>query len=548
MNLLWHKPYHPRTRSKHQSAKPPPTGPRCLYIASVGLVMLAAGVGLWLQLAGSDTPGAPASPVADSLPPRPAETALLNRSTAPSAPLPAPLPPDLPESGAPTARPSFEQWLARVRRVAEGRGISPRTPDAALTDLRPIDGVLKQDARQSEYQKTFFEYLQGTVSGARIQRGRALLQRHHALLDTMERKYGVSAPVLIALWGMESDFGAVTGSTPVIATLASLAYDGRRRERFLDELLAALAIIDEGRASPAQMRGSWAGAMGQPQFLPSTYLQHGRDGDGDGRVDIWTSEADTLASAASYLFNLGWRRGEPWIREARLPAGFDHYQARLDVRRSLSDWGRLGVVGGDGQALPDSETKASILLPAGHLGPAILVFENFRVITDWNRSLHYALAVGHLANRIAGAGPLRAGPPPGDKALPRGTIEAMQRQLTALGFDAGEPDGMVGRQTRAAVRDYQRATGRIADAYPNAELARAIARDAGVEPAPAPGRVVADIQRYLNALGHDAGTVDGIFGNRTSTAIRAYQRSAGLPETGQPSTNLLRQLAADVGG
>jgi membrane-bound lytic murein transglycosylase B len=379
---------NPRTRSKHQSAKPPPTGPRWLNVAPASLVVLAAGIRLWLQLAGGDTPGAPVSPVADNPSPQPAETSLPDRQTTPSAPLPAPLPLALPEPAAPTVKPSFQQWPVQVRRVAEERGISPRTLDAALTDLRPIDRVLKQDARQSEYQKTFFEYLQGSASSTRIQRGRALLQRYRTLLDALERKYGVSAPVLIALWGMESDFGAVTGSKPVIATLATLAYDGRRRERFLEELLAALAIIDEGRASPAQMRGSWAGAMGQPQFLPSTYLQHGRDGDGDGRVDIWTSEADTLASTASYLFNLGWRRGEPWIREARLPAGFDHYQARLDLRRSLSDWGRLGVLGGDGQALPDSETKASILLPAGHQGPAILVFENFRVITDWNRSLH----------------------------------------------------------------------------------------------------------------------------------------------------------------
>ena len=544
MSPTLHRPSDSNSQSRPQSAKSPTNRPKWLDIAPVGLVVLAAAVGLSLQLAGGDTTGAPAPPVAGNLTPQPAETSLPDRPNAPSALLP----PNLRESGAPTEGPSFEQWLSGIHRVAEDRGISPRTLDLALTNLQPIDGVLKLDTRQSEYQKTFFEYLQGTVSGARIQRGRVLLQRHQALLDELERKYGVSAPVLIALWGMESDFGAVTGSTPVIATVATLAYGGRRRERFLEELLAALAIINEGHASPAQMRGSWAGAMGQPQFLPSTYLQHGRDGDGDGWVDIWGSTADTLTSAAYYLFNRGWRPGEPWIREAWLPAGFDHYQARLDTQRSLSDWGHLGVRDSDGQPLPDSEIKASILLPAGHQGPAILVFENFRIITDWNRSLHYALAVGHLANRIAGAGPLRAGPPPGDKALPRGTIEAMQRQLSVLGFGAGEPDGMIGRQTRAAVRDYQQATGHIADAYPTAELARAVARDAGVEPAPAPGQVVADIQRYLNALGHDAGAVDGIVGSRTSDAIRAYQRSVGLPETGQPSNGLLRQLSADAGG
>lgn len=539
----------PRGRIRDPSASQAPAWRQWLDLAPVGLVALAAGVGLSLQIAGGDPSVQPESAAADRLPPRPPELALPARRPPPQMEPSNAWPPASITPDRASAPPSFEQWLTELRRSAEGRGISPQTLNAALADLRPMTAVLEQDGRQREYSKTFFDYLGNSVSAARIQRGRALLQRHRPLLDELQRQYGVSGPVLIALWGMESDFGANTGSTPVIQTLATLAYDGRRRERFQDELLAALAIIDEGRAAPAQLRGSWAGAMGQPQFLPSTYLQHGRDGDGDGRIDIWGSEADTLTSAAAYLFSLGWQRSTPWILEARLPAGFDHYQARLDVRRSLTDWARLGVLDGDGKALPEADVQASVLLPAGHQGPAILVFENFRVITEWNRSLHYALAVGHLANRIGGAGPLRAGPPPGDQALPSSTVEAMQRQLNALGFDVGEPDGMVGRKTRAAIRDYQRARGRIADAYPTPELTRAIAIDAGVEPTPATQRqMVADIQRYLNALGHDAGPVDGAPGHRTGVAIRAYQRSRGLPETGQPSMELHRRLAADAGG
>lgn len=372
----------------------------------------------------------------------------------------------------------FQAWLADFRATAAGTGISEPTLDAALTGLAPDPRTLAFDGRQQEYGTTFFAYLRNGISDQRIAQGRERMKRHEALLGRLERRYGVPGKVLVALWAMESDFGRHRGDFAVVRSPATLAHAGRRRDFFEGQLLAALGILDQGRAEPSALVGSWAGAMGQMQFMPTTFLDYGVDADGDGRIDIWDSVADALASAGHYLASVGWRRDLLWGREVLLPAGFDHYEARLANVRPLDHWRALGIAKGNGSALPSIAVSGAVILPAGKDGPAFLVYDNFRVLTEWNRSLFYALSVGHLADRLAGGGPLATAPPPDDRPLARRAIMAMQMDLHALGFDPGEPDGMIGFQTRQAVRDFQRAQGLPADAHATPALAADIARRA----------------------------------------------------------------------
>lgn len=396
----------------------------------------------------------------------------------------APALPELPPLPLPPA--SFETWRDALADHARRIGIAPATLDAAFAGVAPLPSVIALDRHQSEYTRTFFDYLQANVQPARITRGQALLRQYAALLADIERRHGVPGAMLVALWAMESDYGTQPGTVPVIAALATLAYDGRRRERFTSELIEALRMIDNGQTRVAQMTGSWAGAMGQLQFMPSTYRRYAQDGDGDGRADIWTSPPDALESAANYLAAAGWQRDQPWGQEVRLPPGFDLYQTRLSVTKSLDEWHRLGVQCAGTQPLPTGDRAAAILLPAGSRGPAFLLHPNFRVILDWNRSLNYALTVGYLADRLRGAAPLVGRPPPGDRALPRGRIVVLQQGLARLGYDVGDADGMVGLKTRDAVQDYQRARGLPADACPTAELITAVARESGTAAPPPP--------------------------------------------------------------
>ena len=445
----------------------------------------------------------------------------------------------------PATRMDFPSWLAGIRERAILEGISATTFDTATRGLAPSRSVQRSQHNQSEYNKTFFQYLGNAVTGARIERGRQLAKQQSKLLEDLERRYGVQPAILLALWAMESDYGSVTGERSVIEAVATLAYQGRREEFFTNELLAALRILDEGRVSPARLKGSWAGAMGQPQFMPSTYLKYGRDGDGDGRVDIWNSVPDTLESAANYLHALGWTRGVGWSKEVLLPPAFDLYEAQLGIERSVSDWSRRGVTDIAGNPLRANPAQASILLPAGRDGPAILISRNFRALTEWNRSLHYGLTVSYLAGRIAGYPKFLRKAPPGDAPLTLGQISAMQQDLAALGFPAGEPDGMVGRQTRSALRDYQRSRGLPADAYPTRDLIARIAREAGRGSEPIEPRIdpeVYGIQILLQGLGYDVGSADGLMGPRTRAAIEAFEARAGLEVTGAPSKHLTSLL------
>jgi membrane-bound lytic murein transglycosylase B len=404
--------------------------------------------------------------------------------SAPSAPtaVPAqtPPPPGAPTPAAP-AQPSpasFSQWLEGVRAEAAKRGISRGTIDLALSNLAPNPKVVELDRRQPEFSQTFSRYLNSYVSERRIDEGRVQLVQRAALLSGLERDFDVQARFLVAFWGAESNYGRVTGDFPVITSLATLAFDGRRAELFRAELFNALTILDRGHIPLERMKGSWAGAMGNTQFMPSTFLRHAVDRDGDAHIDIWGSVPDALASAANYLRSMNWNGAGTWGREVKLPAGFDVGLASLDIEARetmmpLPRWAALGLRRADGGPLPPREIAASLVLPQGAAGPAVLVYDNYRTILRWNRSAFYAIAVGHLADRLTG------GPPfsvllPVPEPLRRDDILALQEGLIAQGFLDGTADGVIGAATRQAVRRFQKARGLPPDGYADQGLIAAV--------------------------------------------------------------------------
>jgi membrane-bound lytic murein transglycosylase B len=365
---------------------------------------------------------------------------------------------------------NFSNWLEGLRQEARAKGISDATLHAALDDLRPIPRVIELDRRQPEFTQTFWRYLDARVTEGRIERGRMLLELHAELLATIEKRYGVQPRFLVAFWGLETNFGDYLGSFSVIGSLATLAHDPRRSGFFRSELLAALSIIDGKHISAGEMFGSWAGAMGQPQFMPSTFVRFAVDADGDGRQDIWHSLPDVFASAANFLAESGWLGNKTWGREVRLPPGFDLGLTGLEVEKTLAAWQILGIRKADGDDLPRVHMKGSLILPAGHAGPAFLVYNNYRTTLQWNRSDLYAIAVGHLADRIAGKGPLVTARPASEQRLSRNQVEKIQELLSAHGFDPGPVDGVIGSQTRQAIKEFQRTTRMPADGHPTPEL------------------------------------------------------------------------------
>lgn len=365
---------------------------------------------------------------------------------------------------------AFQAWLTALRAEAEAQGVSAETLDRALTGVEPIARIIELDRRQPEFTETFWHYLDLRVTDERIARGRALLAEQADLFRAVSERYGVQPRFLAAFWGLESNYGSSTGDYPVIAALVTLAYDERRGDFFRGQLLDALKILDQGNVEPDRMTGSWAGAMGHVQFIPSTFRQYAVDQDGDGRRDIWNSLPDALGSAANFLHQIGWDPNGTWGQEVQVPAGFAWDLAGLDQRKTLREWQALGVRGADGRDLPASDLSASLLAPGGHTGPTFLVFHNFRVILNWNRSITYAVAVGHLADRLAGLGPLRAARPLAERPLSRHEVEELQARLLARGFDPGPPDGIVGGRTRDALRAFQRHADLPADGYPSFEV------------------------------------------------------------------------------
>jgi membrane-bound lytic murein transglycosylase B len=300
----------------------------------------------------------------------------------------------------------FARWRDALRVEALADGISPATFDAAFDGVAPIPRIIELDRYQPERTKTFAEYRKGSVSDTRVARGRQMLAENRALLEKIGRQFGVQPRFIVALWGLETNFGTITGGFPVIAALATLAYDDRRPEFFRRELLLALRILEEGHIRPSEMKGSWAGAMGQAQFMPSSFMRYARDQDGDGHKDIWGTRADVFASAANYLSTVGWRDDLTWGREVRLPDGFDMALASASargqfVKKPLGEWQALGVRRADGTELPGRDVAGAIVLPDGPGGEAYLVYENYHALLDWNRSLFFATSIGLLSDRIA---------------------------------------------------------------------------------------------------------------------------------------------------
>lgn len=368
-----------------------------------------------------------------------------------------------------TTLPSFADWRQAMRSEAIAAGIDAALFDRVFAGVTPDPAVLKADSSQPEFTRPVWEYLDGAVSSSRIGRGRVLLAQHNTMLQRIEQQYGVEAQILVAIWGLESNFGNNIGSHSVIRSLATLAYDGRRQGFWRAQLLAALQILQNGDVPSERMIGSWAGAMGQTQFMPTTYNQYAVDFDGDGKRDLWNSSADALASAAHYLQASGWQRGQPWGFEVRLPSDFDYALADPDQRRSLTEWAELGVrpLAPTGAA---ASARASLQLPAGHKGPAFLLLDNFRSILKYNNSTSYALAIGLLADNLLRSTEIKGQWPRGERQLGRSERVELQELLAQAGFDPGPADGIIGANTRKAIRALQLQLNWPADGYPNTQL------------------------------------------------------------------------------
>jgi len=369
-----------------------------------------------------------------------------------------------------TSNQAFERWIDGFERRARAEGIRPATLDAAFRGIDYNTNVISRDRNQSEFTKQIWEYLDSAVSPTRVENGRAALRDNRAVLAQIEERYGVEAEVVTAIWGLESAYGAYKGSTPIIEALATLAFDGRRGAFFEEQLIAALKIVQAGDVDPRGMTGSWAGAMGHTQFIPTSYLAYAQDFTGDGKRDIWSDNpADALASTAAYLKRFGWTKGQPWGVEVVLPRGFDYAQAGEQVKKSPRDWARLGVRDARGAVVPD-HGRASILVPAGAQGAAFMIFDNFHVIERYNTADAYVIGVGHLSDRIAGGPAIQASWPRQDRGLRRAEREEMQKRLTRAGFDTKGVDGIIGPRTIAAIRGYQQSVGLVPDGYASLEL------------------------------------------------------------------------------
>ncbi len=377
----------------------------------------------------------------------------------------------------------FDAWAAEFYGRAIKAGIPRDLLDREMAGLTPDPRVTSRDSRQPEFSQPISAYIRGAVTEGSVTVG--LRKRTEVTqFDAIEQRFGVRREILIAIWARESGFGAIQGDFDVIRSMASLAAQGRRRDWAEGELIAALRIIGSGEATRGQLKGSWAGAMGQTQFIPSAYLSTAVDGDGDGKRDIWTSPADALASAASLLSKGGWARGESWAREVTVASDFDFAMSE-GPKLTPEAWAALGVARADGLPWTDADkaAPAQLLAPAGASGPVFLLFPNHFAIRKYNNSLAYALAVGLLADRIAGEGPL-VKPWPAETPMSLADRMTAQRALSAVGFNPGTPDGVVGMGTRNALRAWQKARGLTADGYLSPAMVDRLKTEAGGGPTP----------------------------------------------------------------
>ena len=369
---------------------------------------------------------------------------------------------------------SFEAWLSDFRAEATRQGVS-RTALASLDGMTLDPGIIARDRKQGFFSQTFLDVVDKLATRSRILNGQAALVRHKAIFERAEQRYGVPPAPIAAFWALESDFGAGMGKLPVLRSLATLAYDCRRGDKFRPELLAALRIIDRGDLKPAEMIGSWAGELGQTQFLPSHYWNYAVDFDGDGRRDLLRSSADVIGSSAAFLQSLGWQRGQPWLEEVRVPERMPWAEADLSIRHPRSQWIRWGVSYADGRPLPNDALSASLHLPMGRFGPAFLAYDNFQIYLKWNQAINYTTTAAYLATRIAGAPALNRG---GSGLIPYGIERTrdLQSLLNQAGFYKADVDGRLGALTRSAIKAAQIEFGLPADAYPSTELEERLRR------------------------------------------------------------------------
>ena len=363
---------------------------------------------------------------------------------------------------------SFEEFLDQVRKTATEQGVSKSTIDKAFFELTPRPSAIASDKAQAEFNQNFWHYVNKRVNKVRLNNGKDTLKNNASLLSKTSEKYGVPAYVIVAFLGLESNYGNYMGSESLIRSLATLAYDKRRSKFFTRELIAVLKLMDK-KTIPFDATGSWAGAMGAVQFMPTNVIAYGVDANNDGKVDLWNEKADIYASAANFLNKLGWKKGEKWGREALIPKNFDYQLTGLNNEKTVNEWAALGVRRGNNSNLPKSNFKASLIVPMGHRGPAFLVYRNFDAIMGWNRSILYALSVAYLSDRLNGNAKLSA-KTIDEPLLSKEDIMQIQNTLNLLGYDTGTPDGMAGSKTRKATRQFQSDIGLTADGYVGYEL------------------------------------------------------------------------------
>lgn len=464
---------------------------------------------------------------------------------------PLPDPPTFASSG----NTEFDAWRDDFARRAVARGRNPAVLGRLLSAIRPDQRVIDLDRRQPEFVAPVWDYVNNRVTERRINDGRALKAAIGPTLTAVEDRYGVPTGIILGIWGLESNYGAADLPYQAAEALATLAWEGRRRAQFEGYLLALTEMVERGLADQGQLRSSWAGALGQPQFMPDVYLTTAVDWDGDGHRDIWNNRGDVAASIAYYLQDRGWQRGQPVFDEVRLPDNFNFALADGDAR-PIAEWIEHGVRRIDGADWPNAERslRSQLFLPAGAEGPALLLHPNFAVIRRYNNSDRYALVVALLARAMDGrSSSLVRGWPTHAGSLNRNQIVELQTLLNGLGYASGEADGLFGSNTRRAVSRFQADNDLAADGWPTATLLQSVRAKAGVAPEPerSPRGLdssgVRELQRLLNRLGYSAGAADGVIGSRTRNAIRAFERARGMEVRGRATDVVLEAARAAAG-
>lgn len=463
---------------------------------------------------------------------------------------PAPEPPTFTSSG----DAAFDAWRDDFARRAVARGRDPAVLSRLLSGLRPDPSIVELDQRQPEFVSPVWDYVTNRVTDRRIAGGQQMKAQLGSTLSAIEQRYGVDSNIVLGIWALESNFGDAPLNYDAAASLSTLAFEGRRRAQFETYLLALCEMVERGLADQSQLRSSWAGALGQPQFMPDVYLTTAVDWDGDGHRDIWNNQADVAASISHYLQDRGWQRGQPVFDEVRLPDGFEHALADGSAR-SVADWDQRGVRRIDGQPwrAEDRGLQSQLFLPAGAQGPALLLHPNFAVIRRYNNSDRYALVVALLARGFEGRSGLQAAWPRHIGSLNREQVLELQTLLNSLGYGAGPADGLFGSGTRRAVRAFQADRGQAADGFPTAALLSAVRERAGITPEPvaAPraldSRGIRELQRLLTRLGYRPGRADGRIGPATREAIRRFERRQGLEVRGR-ATDVVLRAARDAAG